>query len=393
MDNINKYLKWRGDIPFSKKYKFNEVDSMILARFSYLPFDKINIKNNESIEKISKRMIELDDNQFIYKGDKELITNLGNSDRFKNIRVTDFVSTNEIETQKQFGAITIHLSNKEIYVSYVGTDFSINGWKEDCNMAFMEAVPCQISGKEYLEKISSKYPDKKIRIGGHSKGGNVAIYSYIMAKTDIQKRVIKVYNYDGPGFNKYMMENVNTTKTKLNKIQTYIPQESIVGRMLKHIEKCKIVKSNEKGIFQHDIHSWEVLKDDVVTIDNLTDTSEIINETLTQWLENITLEKRKIFVNLIFDLLYSTDTLYFEDMYKNLSISIVKIFKSYRNIDEEDKKIFTDMLKLFISTYIETVKEKEGNKFNLKKEEYIKKGKNKIKKLDNKFLSKSNNIK
>ena len=44
MDNINKYLVWRGDIPFSAKYKFNEVDSMILARFSYLPFDKIKIK-------------------------------------------------------------------------------------------------------------------------------------------------------------------------------------------------------------------------------------------------------------------------------------------------------------------------------------------------------------
>lgn len=36
MANINDYLIWRGDILFDPKYKFNEVDSMILARFSYL---------------------------------------------------------------------------------------------------------------------------------------------------------------------------------------------------------------------------------------------------------------------------------------------------------------------------------------------------------------------
>ena len=150
VDNINKYLEWRGDIPFSAKYRFNEIDSMILARFSYLPFNKIELKDNDTIEEISNKMARLDENIFMYNGDKELIINLGKSDRFKSLIVTDFVNTNEIEIEKQFGAITIQLSNKELYVSYVGTDFSINGWKEDCNMAFMEAVPCQISGKEYL---------------------------------------------------------------------------------------------------------------------------------------------------------------------------------------------------------------------------------------------------
>ena len=75
------------------KYKFNEVDSMILARFSYLPFDKIKIKNNDTIEEISQKMVKLDDNEFIYNGDKELIKNLGNSERFKNLITSDFPKT------------------------------------------------------------------------------------------------------------------------------------------------------------------------------------------------------------------------------------------------------------------------------------------------------------
>ena len=39
MANINDYLLWRGDLPINDKFRFNEIDSMILARFSYfVPF-------------------------------------------------------------------------------------------------------------------------------------------------------------------------------------------------------------------------------------------------------------------------------------------------------------------------------------------------------------------
>lgn len=387
MNNVNKYLEWRGDIPFDLKYSFNEVDSLILARFSYLPFYKINFKGEKAatIGAISKKMIKLDDNEFIYKGDKELITNLGKSERFKDLIVSDSIYTNKIKNEEQFGAIVIHLPFDELYVSYVGTDFSINGWKEDCNMAFMDVVPCQKLGKEYLEKIASKYDDSKIRIGGHSKGGNVAMYSYITIDNKIKDRVIKVYNYDGPGFNKYISKKMKLSKQYLNKIQEYIPQESIVGRLLNHVEKRKIIKSYNKGFLQHDIFSWEVTKNDIVSFDKLTDTSEIINDTLTIWLEDITPEKRKLFVDFVFDLLYSTDTTHFEDMTKNISKSILKIFKSYNEISEDEKKEFIDMIKLFLSTYLTEAKEKRNSKIEQKKVEYIEKSKSNFKKIDKKI--------
>ena len=43
MANINDYLIWRGDIKLDENYGFNEIDNMILARFSYLLFDKIEM--------------------------------------------------------------------------------------------------------------------------------------------------------------------------------------------------------------------------------------------------------------------------------------------------------------------------------------------------------------
>ena len=116
--------------------------------------------------------------------------------------------------------------------------------------------------EEILREIAQKYPEKKIRIGGHSKGGNVAIYSAITASKEVQDRIIKVYNYDGPGFNKDIINKYGNDKI-ISKIETYIPQDSVVGRLLNHKEKMTITLSIEKGILQHDIFSWQVLKDDL----------------------------------------------------------------------------------------------------------------------------------
>lgn len=229
MANIHDYLLWRGDLIFNRQFKFNEIDSLILARFSYLIFNKISMNSEETIESISEKMKNIDNNEFMYNGDKGLIIYLGKSERFKLLKVTDFIKNNDKETEKQFGAITIHLSEEEIYISYLGTDSTIFGWKEDFNMSFMDNVPCQIAGKEYLEKIAEKYPNKKIRIGGHSKGGNVAIFSAISVSKDIQNRIIKVYNYDGPGFNKNIIEKYENNEI-ISKIETYIPQDSVIRK-------------------------------------------------------------------------------------------------------------------------------------------------------------------
>ncbi len=370
MANINDYLKWRGDISFDDKYDFNEIDSMILARFSYLLFDRIKMNEEETIQSISKKMKHFENDEFRYNGDKELITLLGESNRFKDLKVTDFIKNNEKENEKQFSAIVIHNNEDEMYISYIGTDASIYGWKEDFNMAFMDNVPCQIEGKEYLEKISNKYKNKKIRIGGHSKGGNVAIYAAITAEKDVKERIIKVYNYDGPGFNNEIIKKYGKDAI-IKKIETYFPQESIIGRIMNHQEKCTIASSNQKGILQHDIYSWEVLGTDLIHQNKLSNSSEIINKTVAEWIEKTTVEQRKIFFDSLFEVFYSTEALTFGEMSKNMTKNLPILFKKYGEISDEDKKIITDILKLFIKSYfsemISSSKENILSKENIKK--------------------------
>ena len=356
MANINDYLKWRGDILLSQEYPFNQVDSMIMSRFSYLIFNKIEMENEETIESISEKMKNFPNEDFLFNGDKELITNLGQSKRFKDLKVTDYIKTTEKEVEKQFGAITVHLNNLEMVISYIGTDATIIGWKEDFNMAFMDDVPCQVAGEDYLHKLAMKYPQKKIRIVGHSKGGNVAIYAAMKTSKDIQKRIIKVNNYDGPGFSEEFLSKIESGIE--NKIETFVPQDSIIGRILNHREKMTICVSNQKGIMQHDLYSWEVIGTKPIYARRLTDASDKLDAAAKKWLEITTTEQRKEFIDLVFDLVYSTDTNTFAEMRNNKS-NYVKIIDSYRKIPKEERKLMTEMVRKFVTLYMESFKDRK----------------------------------
>lgn len=363
MANINDYLIWRGDIPISELFPFNEIDSMILARFSYLLFSKIPMNEIETIESISLKMKDFPNEDFRYNGDKELITNLGISKRFKNMKVTDFIEHSDKKAEKQFGAITIHISDAEMYISYIGTDASLVGWKEDFNLAFMRNIPAQIDGLNYLTNVSNKYPLKQIRVGGHSKGGNVAIYSSIASSIDIQNRIIKVCNYDGPGFNSTIIDNFKDNSF-LNKIITYMPQDSIIGRILEHEEKCEFVHSIEKGIYQHDLYSWQVLGIDMIKVENATNSSELAYKTIKEWLKKTTVEQRKVFFDGIFEVFYSTSANTFGEISNNFVKNAPILFKTYKEISDEDRKTINLMIKEFVKAYAVTLKQSEALKFD-----------------------------
>ena len=355
MANINDYLDWRGDIPISEEYGINEIDNMIFARISYLIFDKIHLEEKETIESISNKMKNFQNEEFNFNGDKELITKLGQSKRFKDLIITDYVKNNDYEAVRQFSAITIHISKKLMYLSFEGTDGTILGWKEDFNMAFMKNIPAQISGKEYLEKIADKYRGKKMILGGHSKGGNVAIYAGTTTKKKIQDRIIKVLNYDGPGFDEEFLKATENSDF-INKVYTYIPQDSIIGRILEHEEGYKVIESTQKGIYQHDIYSWQVKGRQMVKLKDTSKSSDVMNETMKSWLKNTTIEQRRLFFDAIFDIFDSTSASKISELLIAWKTSMPKIVETYKGLSEEDKKNITEMVKLFGKAYFSSIR-------------------------------------
>ena len=340
MANVCDYVRWRGDLTLEQS-EFNEIDNLILARFSYFPFDKI-IRENEiaTIKELSRRFSNQDVTKLpiLWKDDVELFPLMGNSKRFGGMLATKYINKIDAEQEKQFSAITVLMPNDIIYVSYRGTDNTIVGWKEDFNMSFKSHIASQISAKQYLEEIAKEYPSSKIIIGGHSKGGNIAVYAATFASKDVKDRIINVYNNDGPGFCEDVIETPEYQEI-LPRVHTYIPQSSIIGRLMNHKEKYTIVESVQKGIMQHDLYSWKVLGKEFVTLKKLTNESEFIDKTIKDWLENVEPEKREQVIDAVFEILNTTEAQTMKELKANWFANAKTILGTYKNIDSDTKEM------------------------------------------------------
>lgn len=353
MSNIIDYLKWRGDLSFEIS-PINEIDNVILARFSYLPFQDIYLEPRENIKDIAKKMKIIPKSNFAWAKDKEFIEELGKTRRFKNLIVSDYVQKIDLSTEIQFGAITIWLPNNEKYISFEGTDMSVVGWKEDFNMSFMTNIPSQIESVKYLDKIADKYTSN-FRIGGHSKGGNLAVYSSIFCKDEIKERIIEILNADGPGFNKETISNEGYKKI-VDKVSTYVPQSSIVGRLLEHEEEYKIVESTQRGIMQHDIYSWQVEATKLIKISELTNESRMVDIIVRDWLNTTNSKQRENFINTLYEIIGKTEAKTIMDFSSQKIKNIRKVVKTYKTMNEEEKKEMEQMIKLTLTSIITCMK-------------------------------------
>ena len=342
MPNINDYIKSHGDIKFSKKSTLNEADQLILARFSYLPFEKISLNKVETIASIANKMSQLHKQDFCWPDDEEYIRLLGKTKRFSNMLVTNYEKNDDPDLERQFSAITIHLKKNLAYLSFFGTDSSITGWKEDFNLAVLDKIPAQIEALNYLKRVSRKYFWKKLYLGGHSKGGNVAIFAAIHAPDRLQKRIQAVYNYDGPGIRKDLVKQDLGTFKILERIHSFVPQESVIGRLFEHREGLTVVHSIAKNIFQHDIYSWQIAETKFVR-SKTTKRSDLINRTINRWMQSASPNEISIFIDGMFEIFTSVNLHNPIELMKEWKHFGPKIIREFINTPKEKKKIISDV--------------------------------------------------
>ena len=363
MANIIDYVKWRGDLSLTES-EFNEIDSLILNRFSYFPLESL-IKEEEtvSIKELSKRFIKMgkDNLAILWEDDAVLLPEMGQSRRFGEMIAVENVIKLEKEQEEQFSAVTVILPDNTIYVSFRGTDNTLIGWKEDFNMSFKSHLKSQIDAKNYLENIATKYPNKKIRLGGHSKGGNLAVYASIFANPEVKNRIINVYNNDGPGFNEDIT-NTEEYKNTIKKVITYIPQDSIFGMLLNHEEKFIVVQSIQKGVMEHDVYSWQVIGTKFVVLSEVTNGSKFIDKTIKNWLSNLDLHTREQIIDIVFEIINSTEANTLSDLKLSLMKNARLILSAYNHIGNEDKKMIITTITAFLTILKENVKEEYNNR-------------------------------
>lgn len=349
MGNVMDYLDWRGDLTFSEA-PFNEVDNLILSQVSYVVMDGI-IPDPES--KGSITIAEASRAYFLSHTEAEveagtsfihlvplLFKKMAESRRYKHAKLSCYVNHIDEETQKQFSAVHIALGDKTIYISYCGTDDTIVGWQEDFNMCY-KTIPSQIEAVEYLEN-TTRGITPKYRIGGHSKGGNLAIYAASKCSKKVKRRIMEIYNNDGPGFSKEMMDDEDYRET-LAKVHAYVPEASIIGMLLEHRGHYTIVGSSQKGIMQHDALSWEVLGSKFVQRKERTAESLMFEETLKNWLDGMNDEQKEKFISDLFDAIHATGAKNLSEISGGGLKSMTALFKSLTHLDDENKEVINKL--------------------------------------------------
>lgn len=316
MGNIMDYISWRGDLSFEQS-QFNEVDNLILACFSYVNLDGISAVTKQKgigLKKLTKEFMKLHTMKEL-EADKSFIRlapfmmmEMAKSVRFGKCVVRNYVNDIVTEAEQQFAAMEIVLEDGTSYVSFRGTDDTIIGWKEDFNLS-TGVVPAQKRAIEYLQKIS-EHTDGMLRVGGHSKGGNLAIYGSVMCKSAHEK-ILEIYSNDGPGFSREFQE-LPEMKEMMPKIIRIIPEYSIIGTLLEHEKEPVIVASSSKGLLQHDAFSWEVQGPALVRRDSLNKTALRFIEILHKWIDGMDMEQKRLLIEDLFATLQASG-------YENLS--------------------------------------------------------------------------
>ena len=250
---------------------------------------------------------EVDVNKRImtFEQDNILFRKLAESKRFYGTTLRGFVCSVESEEDMQFSALTYRLGDNSGFLAFRGTDGTVVGWKEDFNLSFMQQTAGQERAINYLN-TAFENDDQPIRLGGHSKGGNFAIFSSIYCNESIRDRIVNIYSYDGPGFRDEVIES-EVYKNMLPKIKCFIPQVSIVGMLLGSSSEPKIVKNSAIGIKQHFAYNWELKRNRFILTDKLKKSGDVINKAISGMLDDFSDTEREIFTKSLFEILQAPD--------------------------------------------------------------------------------------
>ena len=363
MANIMDYLDWRGDLPLTVS-PFNEVDGLILAELSFINFEGLvpppelgrGVPLREAADAYFARHngAEIDMGVLVPGRIPDLMCRMAHSERFGAMLLNGYCEMIDDASEQQFAALTVELDDGSIYVSYRGTDDTIVGWKEDLNLGYLEVIPSQTRALEYLGRMARQYPDAKLRIGGHSKGGNLAVYAAVRTPAAVQDRILKVYNDDGPGFIKSLAGTPEHTRIA-DRIQTIVPQSSVVGQLLEHEQNVQVVRSDAEGMLQHDGFSWQVERDRFVHLDGFSREGKVIDETLESWEESLSPKQRETFADALYTVLTASGAKTLTELNGDKLKSAVTMLKTYSNLDRETRQLLSGSLRALVGSYAKNV--------------------------------------
>lgn len=348
--NIMDYLTWRDDLPLEHA-PFCPPDALALSILCYLdigaaasgsswvalkdlPADSIrNITNSNAFE---KRM--------------ELLRKMQSSRRYADLVLHHYVNLVDAEQEMQFSAVCVDLPGNITCVLYRGTDNTLIGWREDFNMSCETPVPAQLAACIYLERIAGMR-GCELWLMGHSKGGNLAVYAAAHASNGVRERCSSIYSFDGPGVDMATWQSA-AYEDIISRTKSFVPQTSIIGMLLGYHRDYTVVHSDASGLYQHDPFTWQVAGPDrFQKEEKVNRSSELINETLHEWLAQMSTGQRAKFVEALFSLLEQTQATTMSQITGENKLKLTKtLINATMDMDPETRKVFLKLLGQFVTT-------------------------------------------
>ena len=313
---ISDYLDWRGDLPFSVS-PLNEVDCYLLCKlvdpdcigilpeagflsldeataryFAREPGDKLGVMGSRLLLPVLRRLPE--------------------TVRFRDLRLGNYVRRTDDARDEQFSALTVLLPDGTRFVTYRGTDDTLAAWREDLLLSVRDVVGSQEAAARYLLAAAAE-AGGPLWVGGHSKGGNLAVYAALRAPRDVQDRLAAVYNYDGPGFRTNLLATPGYLRIR-PRVHTLASQHTMTAKLLCHEPCIDIVSSTRSGVSAHDGLRWEVLGTRFVRCAEFSVASKALDAALDDVRRDMGDAGWEAFISGVFDVLAATGAVTLSDL-------------------------------------------------------------------------------
>ena len=373
MNNIIGYIEEYGDKTL-EEFPFNEVDSLVLCQLSYLNYSGFvgDFNSENPIIEVTK-IYEASNKDDILKGywythnNRELFAAFATSNRFKGTKLAYYVQILNESVDAQFAAVTYILPDKSIYVAYRGTDATLVGWKEDMKLAYSEPLRSQEIAADYIDSVAN-HVSGSFRMGGHSKGGNLAVYAAMFCAHDTRKRIIEIFDNDGPGFRPEVLKEGHFASVR-NKIHKFIPRSSIVGILLEDEIEYEVIECWSIGALQHNSYVWKSHEGHFVRSKGMTSAKIRNDSALNEWIYSLSDAEVSTFIDALFDVLTASDAKNVFDLIKDPTKSVTSAFAAYKGMDQKAKDTLRIIIKRLIDINEEKVIEEFVDKSRALKEE------------------------
>lgn len=326
----------------------NRVDSLALSCLSYLwiPEEVPDAATPEGVYLLmlndDKLRLSLTAPIASHDSYEQLLLSVASSPRFFSVRASLAAEESSQSEQRQFAAVTFRLPDGSSYVAFRGTDNTLLGWKEDLCMSFRPVVPAQEAAHAYLQRIANQV-EGPLYVGGHSKGGNLAVYATMTAPDDVRQRIVRCYSHDGPGF----LDETTASPSwagSWDLVERTIPGESLVGLLLggQGAEPI-VVRSTKAGIMQHHPFSWVVEGDDFAREGALSYDAYRTGKRMNSWLMGMSASDRERFVDILCTVVRAAGEVTFSGLAQSLEDgSLALMLRRLDGLPVADRSFFLD---------------------------------------------------